>query len=421
MLKENKPLEQLLSLGRKIIPHWVFRASQPVYHWLLAWAGAIVYRFPSRGMKIIGVTGTKGKSTTTFLIAKILEEAGEPVAAIGSLGYKIREKEWPNTLKMTMPGRMRLQHFLHQAKSAGCKYVVLEVTSEGIKQKRHLGIKFDCAVLTTIHREHIENHGSYEKYIQAKEQLFKKTNQTHILNADDPLFERFQKMPSQKTILYTAQDWERLGLKTELPGDFNKYNILAAASVAENYRVEPEVIRQAIAKINTIPGRMEFIWSEQGFWVVVDYAHTPDSLILVYDYLKRQLKRGGRLIAILGAAGGGRDKWKRPEFGKIAAHYCDEIILTNEDPYDEDPVQILAEVKSGISNSQSHGSLGISFPISNLFEIIDRKEAMRYALTKAKKGDIVVITGKGAETSMALANGQKIPWSDKEMVLSLLK
>ena len=372
-------------------------------------------------MKIIGVTGTKGKSTTTFLIAKILEEAGEPVAAIGSLGYKIREKEWPNTLKMTMPGRMRLQHFLHQAKSAGCKYVVLEVTSEGIKQKRHLGIKFDCAVLTTIHREHIENHGSYEKYIQAKEQLFKKTNQTHILNADDPLFERFQKMPSQKTILYTAQDWERLGLKTELPGDFNKYNILAAASVAENYRVEPEVIRQAIAKINTIPGRMEFIWSEQGFWVVVDYAHTPDSLILVYDYLKRQLKRGGRLIAILGAAGGGRDKWKRPEFGKIAAHYCDEIILTNEDPYDEDPVQILAEVKSGISNSQSHGSLGISFPISNLFEIIDRKEAMRYALTKAKKGDIVVITGKGAETSMALANGQKIPWSDKEMVLSLLK
>jgi len=421
VLKENKPLEQLLSLGRKIIPHWVFRASQPVYHWLLAWAGAIVYRFPSRGMKIIGVTGTKGKSTTTFLIAKILEEAGEPVAAIGSLGYKIREKEWPNTLKMTMPGRMRLQHFLHQAKSAGCKYVVLEVTSEGIKQKRHLGIKFDCAVLTTIHREHIENHGSYEKYIQAKEQLFKKTNQTHILNADDPLFERFQKMPSQKTILYTAQDWERLGLKTELPGDFNKYNILAAASVAENYRVEPEVIRRAIAKINTIPGRMEFIWSEQGFWVVVDYAHTPDSLILVYDYLKRQLKRGGRLIAILGAAGGGRDKWKRPEFGKIAAHYCDEIILTNEDPYDEDPVQILAEVKSGISNSQSHGSLGISFPISNLFEIIDRKEAMRYALTKAKKGDIVVITGKGAETSMALANGQKIPWSDKEMVLSLLK
>ena len=421
MLKENKPLEQLLSLGRKIIPRWVFKTSQPVYHWLLAWAGAIVYRFPSHGMKIIGVTGTKGKSTTTFLIAKILEEAGEPVAAIGSLGYKIREKEWPNTLKMTMPGRMRLQHFLHQAKSAGCKYVVLEVTSEGIKQKRHLGIKFDCAVLTTIHREHIENHGSYEKYIQAKEQLFKKTNQTHILNADDPLFERFQKMPSQKTILYTAQDWERLGLKTELPGDFNKYNILAAASVAENYRVEPEVIRRAIAKINTIPGRMEFIWSEQGFWVVVDYAHTPDSLILVYDYLKRQLKRGGRLIAILGAAGGGRDKWKRPEFGKIAAHYCDEIILTNEDPYDEDPVQILAEVKSGISNSQSHGSLGISFPISNLFEIIDRKEAMRYALTKAKKGDIVVITGKGAETSMALANGQKIPWSDKEMVLSLLK
>ena len=202
-------------------------------------------------------------------------------------------------------------------------------------------------------------------------------------------------------------------LKSELPGDFNKYNILAAASVAENYRVAPEVIRQAVAKINTIPGRMEFIWSEREFLVVVDYAHTPDSLILVYDYLKRQLKRGGKLIAILGAAGGGRDKWKRPEFGRIAAHYCDEIILTNEDPYDEDPNQILAEVRSGITAA--------NFSTENLFEIMDRKEAMLHALTTAKKGDIVVITGKGAETSMALANGQKIPWSDKEMVLSLLE
>lgn len=412
MLKENKQLERLLSLGRKIIPHWVFKKAQPIYHWLLAWAGAVIYRFPSNSMKVIGVTGTKGKSTTTFLIAKILEEAGEPVAAIGSLGYKIRDKEWPNTLKMTMPGRMRVQHFLRQAKNAGCKYVVLEVTSEGIKQKRHLGIKFDSAVLTTIHREHIENHGSYEKYIQAKEQLFKKTKQTHVLNTDDPLAERFQKLPSLKTILYTAQDWERLGLKTELPGDFNKYNILAAASVAENYRVAPEVIRQAVAKITNIPGRMEFIWSPKEFLVVVDYAHTPDSLMLVYDYLKRQLKRGGKLIAILGAAGGGRDKWKRPEFGKIAAHYCDEIILTNEDPYDENPEAILEQIASGFSQIPN-GKFQMT-------KIMDRREAMQHALTTAKKGDIVVITGKGAETSMALANGQKIPWSDKEMVLGLL-
>ena len=143
MFKENKILEKLLNFGRKIIPKKLFRAGQPIYHWGLAWAGALLYGFPARSMKVIGVTGTKGKSTTVFLIAKIFEEAGLSVAMIGSLGYKIKEKEWPNTLKMTMPGRLKIQQFLYRAKKAGCKYVVLEVTSEGIKQKRHLGIKFD--------------------------------------------------------------------------------------------------------------------------------------------------------------------------------------------------------------------------------------------------------------------------------------
>src|SRR3989339_1989641 len=185
MFKENKILEKLLNFGRKIIPKRLFRVGQPVYHWGLAWTGALFYGFPSRSMKVIGVTGTKGKSTTVFLITKILEAAyPRKVAAIGSLGFKIKDKEWPNTLKMTMPGRFKLQKFLREAKNAGCKYVVLEVTSEGIKQKRHLGIKFDSAVLTNIHREHLENHGSFENYVKAKEQLFRKTNYTHILNED---------------------------------------------------------------------------------------------------------------------------------------------------------------------------------------------------------------------------------------------
>src|SRR3989338_5976981 len=329
MFKENKILEKLLNFGRKIIPKKLFRAGQPIYHWGLAWAGALLYGFPSRSMKVIGVTGTKGKSTTVFLIAKIFEEAGLSVAMIGSLGYKIKEKEWPNTLKMTMPGRLKIQQFLYRAKKAGCKYVVLEVTSEGIKQKRHLGIKFDSAVLTNIYKEHIENHGSFENYVKAKERLFMKTNHTHILNEEEPLLERFRRFKSDKKILYGWRDWEKLGLSTELKGDFNKYNILAAIVVAQNYGVDLDVIKNALAKINSISGRMEYVEAGQSFKVVVDYAHTPDSLEMVYDTLKRQagqrtisgfgvstnesISASGRLICVLGAAGGGRDKWKRSE------------------------------------------------------------------------------------------------------------
>src|SRR3989338_4174659 len=178
---------------------------------------------------------------------------------------------------MTMPGRFKIQQFLSQAKKAGCKYVVLEVTSEGIKQKRHLGVRFDSAVLTNIHREHIENHGSFENYVMAKERLFKKTRHAHILNEDEPLLERFKKFKSDKKILYGWRDWEKLGLSTELKGDFNKYNILAATAVAENYGISLDVIKNALAKINSISGRMEYVKVDQSFKVVVDYAHTTDS------------------------------------------------------------------------------------------------------------------------------------------------
>ncbi|MEK7138218.1 MAG: Mur ligase family protein, partial [Patescibacteria group bacterium] len=159
MIKETV-LDKILYQVKKIIPKSIFEFFQPAYHRLLAWGGAMRYGFPSHSMKLIGVTGTKGKSTTVYMITKILESSGANVAAIGSLGFKIKDKEWPNTLKQTMPGRFRLQKFLAEAKKAGCDFVILEVTSEGIKQYRHLGIKFDTAVFVNIHREHLENHGS---------------------------------------------------------------------------------------------------------------------------------------------------------------------------------------------------------------------------------------------------------------------
>jgi UDP-N-acetylmuramoyl-L-alanyl-D-glutamate--2,6-diaminopimelate ligase len=352
------------------------------------------------------------------MVSKIFEEQGEPVAAVGSLGFKIKERTWPNTLKMTLPGRLKLQGFLYRVKKAGCKYVVLEATSEGIAQNRLAGVNIGCAVFTNLHREHLESHGSFENYLAAKQKLFLKTRNRHILNIDDPYFEKFANYPARNKITYGKQ-WGLISplrppisdLRLRLLGDFNEYNALAALAVADGYGLDLKKAVETLNSIESIPGRMEVIRSEKGFDVVVDYAHTPDSLKLVYQTLRSQLPT--KLICILGAAGGGRDKWKRPEFGKIAAGYCDQIILTNEDPYDENPLSILEQIESGFSQ--------IQMSKSKIQKIIDRREAIKQALTLASQGDIVAITGKGSETSIAVAGGRKIPWSDKAVVEELLK
>lgn len=406
----------LLNLGRKLIPRPVFRFFQPLYHLGLSLAGAIIYRFPASSMKIIAVTGTKGKSTTVYMISKILEEQGVPVAAIGSLGFKIKDRQWPNTLKMTLPGRLKLHKFLYQAKMAGVSHVVLEATSEGIVQNRLAGIKIDCAVFTNLHREHLESHGSFENYMSAKQKLFLKTKNTHVLNIDDPYFEKFSNFPARQKITYGHQ-WGMINIANtrsqeplylQLVGNFNVSNALAALAVSLVYGLDMTKAVKTLNAIDVVPGRMEIIESNRGFKVVVDYAHTPDSLELVYKTLRPFAKK---LICVLGAAGGGRDKWKRPEFGKIASEYCDEIILTNEDPYDEDPMLILEQIEKGFGDKIKNWE-----PL-HYRKIIDRKEAIDQAIKNAEPGDVVIVTGKGSETSMALANGRKIPWSDKEIVL----
>ncbi len=439
MLKEGV-LDRVLLQIKKLIPKSVFNFFAPMYHSALAYLGAFLYGFPSRSMKVIGVTGTKGKSTVVFLTAKILEGAlrqaqGDSggVAAIGSLGFKIKDKEWPNTLKMTMPGRFRLQKFLAEAKRAGCKYVVLEVTSEGIKQKRHLGIDFDCAVFTNLHKEHIESHGSFEKYYQAKQELFKRTKNIQVLNADDPNIELFGNFQAEHKIFFgfkkgdivpqnirlsdSGSSFDVYGthFNINLAGEFNIMNCLAVLAVGAMYKVDLPTAKPLLESVKSIPGRMEFVKREP-FAVVVDYAHTPDSLEQVYKTLKGsppshkasedKTQISQRLICVLGAAGGGRDKWKRPEFGRIAAQYCDEIILTNEDPYDENPLSIIKEIESGFPQSVIHNS---KFVI-----LLDRREAIKKAIDSAQSGDTVIITGKGSESSMAIGGGKKIPWSDKK-------
>ncbi len=426
-------IEKLRSFGRKIIPKPLFRAGQPVYHWLLAYAATLWYGFPSRKLTVIGVTGTNGKSTVVELLHAILTEAGESVASMSSIRFKINNKEETNELKMTMPGRFQMQKFLNDAMAAGCKYVVLEVTSEGIKQFRNKGIKFFLAVLTNVTPEHIESHGSFEEYRAAKAKLFYNTP-NHIVNGEDANIDYFVKIPAKNRIVYTKKDFPA-GWHSTLLGDFNKENIVAAYHASRFLGINPEKIKLAIEKFEGTPGRLEFIRREP-FAVVVDYAHTPDALRKIYQTLRNyqlpttqaSLSEAGRanykLICVLGAAGGGRDKWKRPKMGKIAAEFCDEIILTNEDPYDENPLTILKDVESGFSQIQNS-----QHKILNKYEarrvnyklIVDRREAIRAAISQAQPSDVVVITGKGCEPWLMGPNGTKIPWDDRKTARDILR
>ena len=403
--------ERAIRLIKKIIPAKIFKFFQPFYHWALAWCAAFVYFFPARKLKVIGVTGTNGKSTVVHLISEILEEAGEKVASVSSLRFRLNKSEKKNTLKMTMPGRFRLQKFLRSAVRAGCKYAVVEVTSEGIKQYRHIGINFYMAVLTNVTPEHIESHGSFEAYRAAKAELFRKAP-IHILNGEDPSIEYFLKIFGREKVVYTKKDLPA-EISLKLIGDFNRENAVAAYHVAKFLGVESEIIKNVLERIKEVPGRLEFVQREP-FSVVVDYAHTPDALRKVYETLRLSLPTlgvGRKLICVLGAAGGGRDKWKRPEFGKIAAEFCDEIILTNEDPYDEDPVKILEGVKRGFLRDLNHKP-----PTTNYKLILDRREAIREALKSAHQDDVVIITGKGAEPWIMGPDGTKTPWDDRVVV-----
>jgi len=388
---------------KKIIPLFFL----DIYHYLLSLLGALLYGFPSLKLTVIGVTGTSGKSTVVELIARILQENGLNVASLSSIKFKIKEKEWENKLKMTMPGRFKIQKFLRQAVKAGCKYAVLEVTSEGIKQYRHKFIKFDVAVFTNLTPEHIESHGSFEKYREAKADLFKKTKKVHIINLDDKNALYFWEIPAEKKIGYKIKEAESLLKNLKLFGDFNLYNALAAVHVCLFLGVSLDNCKRVLEKVEGIPGRMEIVIKEP-FKVVVDYAHTPDALEKVYktiqgsDYFFPTSEKQKNLICVLGACGGGRDKWKRPVLGKIAAKYCQEVIVTNEDPYDENPLEIIEQVVENIKEKAR--------------KILDRREAIREALKLANNSSVVVITGKGCEPWICLANGKKIPWDDRQVV-----
>ena len=404
-------MEKILNLGRKSIPKPVFEFFQPAYHLTLAYLAALVYGFPSRKIKVIGVTGTKGKSSTVYFLSRIFEGVGYKTAAISTIQFKIAEKEWPNSLKMTMPGRFAIQSFLAKAVKTGCQFVVLEVSSQGVLQNRHRFINFDTAVFTKLAPEHIEAHGSFENYKKYKLKFFQYVKNNHVINKDDKYFQEFYNIVAKNKITYSVGDYRSLKLK--LWGDFNISNATAAIKTAEIYGIDAEKSEKILEDIESLPGRMELIEEGQKFKVIVDYAHTPDSMEAVYESLKPKLAGNSKLICIFGATGGGRDKWKRPEYGKIAEKYCDEIILTNEDPYDENPEEILEQIETGFSQ--------VKKVKSNVQKIINRKEAIKKGIDLAKEGDIVIITGKGSESTMMIANGQKIHFDDRQTTREILK
>jgi UDP-N-acetylmuramoyl-L-alanyl-D-glutamate--2,6-diaminopimelate ligase len=409
--------EYILGVGRKIIPAKIFRAGRPIYHYLLAFFGALYYGFPSRKIFVVAVTGTKGKTTVTEIINKILEEAGHKTALSNTIHFKIANKEKRNFFKMTMPGRFFMQKFLYDAINAKCKYAVVEMTSEGVKQFRHKFIELDALIFTNIAPEHIEAHGSFENYLNAKLKLAysleksRKKNKIMVANIDDKYGPKFLDIKIDKKTAfslanakpYAATETETnltidgKEIKSKLVGEFNIYNILAAAGFAKSQNISIDTIKNALEKFEGAPGRVERIEEGQDFTVIVDYAHTKESLEELYKAFGKSEK-----ICVLGNTGGGRDRWKRPEMGKIAEKYCKHIILTNEDPYDEDPMQIVKDMAEGITKRQPE-------------IIIDRKSAIQKALSLACRDDVVLITGKGTDPFIMEANGKRIPWSDADV------
>ncbi len=412
---------------KKLIPRRLFKLIQPYYHLLLAYWGDVKYHHPSKEIIVIGVTGTKGKSSTTELLTYILRAGGLKVASLSTIQFSIDNNTERNLFKMTMPGRFFVQKFLRQAVEAGCTHAVVEMTSEGAKQFRHKYIDIDALIFTNLSPEHIESHGSFEKYKAAKLELAKavfnspKRPRFLVANIDNEYGKDFLDFKVENILPYSLKDLSLYTLQKDsvslvygdttirvpLVGLFNVYNTLAAITLARALGVPLPTIQNSLRDLPPLKGRVEHFETPKNaskhVTAVVDYAHTPDSLTQLYEAFPNKYK-----VCILGNTGGGRDTWKRPEMGAIAEKYCDEIILTNEDPYDEDPNKIVADMRRGMSEGA---------PVEI---IMDRKEAITKAIASAPNDSYVIISGKGTDPYIMGPQGTKQVWSDAEVVKEIL-
>ncbi len=374
-----------------------------IYHPLMAFVAACLYGFPSRRLAVIGITGTKGKSTTVELVAHILESAGKKAVVSSSVRNAVSG--------MTMPGCFKLQRLLRDGVSRGCGYAVIEVTSQGVVQSRHRFIKWAVAVFANLAPEHVEAHGGFEKYRAAKVAFFeyaaKNPDAAFVINKDDESAPYFVKAArGYKKILFGREE-----APATLHGAFNGYNAGAALAVASALGIFEDVAKRAVADFKGVYGRMEFLQRDP-FTVVVDYAVTPDSLRAAYAAFF-----GSRIISVFGCTGGGRDTWKRRVMGGIAGEACEAVVLTDDDSYDEDTESIMAEIEAGLVSAKD----GAWKAGENYWKIANRKEAITKALSLARAGDVVLVTGKGGDRWLRMKRGTKIPWSDQDAIRDILK
>ena len=439
-----------MSTIKKLIPQSLIL----FYHKLKAIFAAYYFGFPSEKITVIGITGTNGKTTSCNMIAKILQEDGYRVGLATTINFKIGKKEWVNETKMTTLSAWQLQSLLRRMVLAKCKYAIIETSSHAISQQRIWGINYDIVGITNITREHLDYHHTMEEYTATKIKLFQIFNKSKkkkgikkisVFNLQDTSWRKLITYTRHKSYGYSLTKQSAIKLKKhpqtifiytsdieletngskftintpnyskkfslQIPGRFNIQNALLATCIARSQKIKLATIKTALEKIQNIPGRMEKIDAGQNFTVYIDYAVTPDSLEKLYkDTIKPIAKQ--KIIAVFGSCGD-RDQGKRPIMGEIVGTYADIAILTHEDSWTEKPIDIINMIKPGLIKAGKTMN-------KDLYIIKDRKEAISKALKLAKKGDIVVITGKGAETIMMYPD-KKIPWNEKEIIEELLR
>ena len=404
---------------------------------------AAFYGYPAADLRVVGVTGTKGKTTVSTLCAHVLDAEGHRSGLMTTADFKIGARWWENTTRQTTPEALEVQAMLRDMVAAGCDYAVIEASSHALSARwNRLGdCQFDVAVFTNVTHEHLDYHGSIEAYRRDKARLFellgapaartgdRKRRKVAIVNLDDPhaalyldaagpsvevltyaidrpdaTMRAVDIAPSRDGTTYTAQSpWGAIAIELRLPGLFNVHNSLAALAVGLGEGVAPEACAAALAGVAGVTGRMERVEMGQPFTVIVDYAHNPDSFEKVMGMLRPLTK--GQLIAVFGSAGE-RDREKRPIQGRIAAEHCDLLVITDEDPRDEDREPILEEIAAGARAAGMREGAGY-------LKIADRATAIRAAFEEARPGDIVMLLGKGHESCIYYEGGRKLAWLER--------
>lgn len=394
-------------LVRFLAPQWMVNLLE---HLPLAILANIIYGFPSGKIRVIGVTGTDGKTTTTNMIYQILKEAGLNVSMVSTINAVIGNKIYDTGFHVTSPHPFAIQEFIKQAVEAGSKYIILETTSHALDQYRFWGIRFDIGIITNVTHEHLDYHKTMENYLHTKMKLVDSAGKGVVNENLRSFFEGTKKVKLVTFGLVNGDfNQQKIRLKLKILGNYNIENALAAIAAASLLGIDQKITEKALCSFKNLPGRMEEIQNKRGVRAVIDFAHTPHALESALKALRQETK--GRLISVFGAASE-RDRTKRPLMGRISARLADITILTDEDPRFEDGDKIIEEIAQGAYLEKVVDG-------KNFFKQPDRYQAIRLALSLAKRGDTVGIFGKGHEKSMNYKGVEK-KWSDKAAVLRIL-